>query len=154
MTCSIHVPATFMQIVSIGGSSSCGDLFRRGRPQGYSSGHALTAMGCPRLDILPTCAALADILSVSGNAGQQEPATAAPDELGGSCLRLLHQLAAAEPAAEAMARTVPPAVPVLVAAMGWGVAGEDRVCYLRLYLVRMAKCSSTALVSHWAKVVT
>ena len=81
------------------------------------------------------CNLCADSLSLSGKAGQQEPATAAPDELGGSCLRLLHQLAAAAPAAEAMARTMTPAVPVLVAAMGWGVAGGDRACCLRLYLV-------------------
>ena len=92
----------------------------------------------------------ADIVSLSGNAGQQEPAAAAPDELGGSCLRLLHQLAAAGPAAEAMARTLPPAVPVLVAAMGWGVAGERRASCLRLHHVSVADCSRTAAVSCWA----
>ena len=46
-----------------------------------------------------------------------------------------------------MARTVPPAVPVLVAAMGWGVAGERGASYLRLYLVNVADCRSTAWVS-------
>lgn len=39
-------------------------------------------------------------------------------------LRLLHQLASATSAAEALARTAPPAVPTLMAAMDWGMAGS------------------------------
>ena len=49
---------------------------------------------------------------------------APPDELGGTALRLLHQLASATSAAEALSRTAPPAAPILVAAMGWGMAGS------------------------------
>lgn len=44
--------------------------------------------------------------------------------MGGSVLRLLHQLASATSAAEALARTSPPAAPTLMAAMGWGMAGS------------------------------
>ena len=54
----------------------------------------------------------------------EPPSSEAPDELGGSALRLLHQLANATSAAEALARTSPPAVPTLMAAMGWGMAGS------------------------------
>jgi DnaJ family protein C protein 13 len=44
-----------------------------------------------------------------------------PDELGGSILRLLHQLAASTGAAEAMAAsTSAPVVPTLLPAMAWG----------------------------------
>lgn len=39
------------------------------------------------------------------------------DDFGGSVLRLLHQLASSLPAAEALARTSPPAVPSLITAM-------------------------------------
>jgi len=54
----------------------------------------------------------------------QAPSSDPPDELGGSALRLLHQLASATSAAEALARTSPPAAPTLMAAMGWGMAGS------------------------------
>ena len=54
----------------------------------------------------------------------QAPSSDPPDELGGSVLRLLHQLASATSAAEALARTSPPAAPTLMAAMGWGMAGS------------------------------
>lgn len=54
----------------------------------------------------------------------QAPSSDPPDELGGSILRLLHQLASATSAAEALARTSPPAAPTLMAAMGWGMAGS------------------------------
>ena len=47
------------------------------------------------------------------------------DETGGSILRLLHQLSLATTAADAMARAVPPPVPMLMTAMaGWGLAGS------------------------------
>ena len=39
------------------------------------------------------------------------------DELGGSALRLLHQLASSPAAAEALARIAPPAVPTILAAI-------------------------------------
>jgi hypothetical protein len=45
------------------------------------------------------------------------------DEIGGSALRVLHQLAGTAAGAEAVARAAPPAAPVLAGAMGWGVAG-------------------------------
>ena len=46
-------------------------------------------------------------------------------ETGGSILRLLHQLALAMTAAEAMARAVPAPVSMLMTAMaGWGLAGS------------------------------
>lgn len=45
----------------------------------------------------------------------------AAHELGGSALRLLHQLAHATTAAEALARASPPAVPTLLAATRWAV---------------------------------
>jgi DnaJ family protein C protein 13 len=49
------------------------------------------------------------------------PAAARGDELGGSALRVLHQLAASPGAAEAFATaTGAPCVPTLVAAMAWG----------------------------------
>lgn len=52
---------------------------------------------------------------------QQRQATAPPDELGGSILRLLHQLSASTGAAEALtAATGAPLVPTLVSAMVWG----------------------------------
>lgn len=57
---------------------------------------------------------------VEGEALSSDP----PDDLGGSALRLLHQLASATSAAEALARTSPPAAPTLMAAMGWGMAGS------------------------------
>jgi hypothetical protein len=44
------------------------------------------------------------------------------DDVSGSLLRLLHQLASCLPAAEALARCVPPAVPPLAAALRWGTA--------------------------------
>lgn len=51
----------------------------------------------------------------------QQQVIAAPDELGGSILRLLHQLAAAHGASEALASaTGAPLVPTLVSAMAWG----------------------------------
>ena len=57
--------------------------------------------------------------------GQGQPPSAdPPDALGGSVLRLLHQLASATSAAEALSRTAPPAVPSLMAAMDWGMAGS------------------------------
>lgn len=69
----------------------------------------------------------AKITAATAAAGQQQgqPAQqqiqAAPDELGGSILRLLHQLAAAHGASEALAvATGAPLVPTLVAAVAWG----------------------------------
>ncbi|WIA30400.1 hypothetical protein OEZ86_000485 [Tetradesmus obliquus] len=51
----------------------------------------------------------------------QQQQQAAPDELGGSILRLLHQLAASAGASEALAiATGAPLVPTLVTAMAWG----------------------------------
>lgn len=44
------------------------------------------------------------------------------DEVSGSLLRLLHQLASCLPAAEALARCAPPAVPPLAAVLSWGTA--------------------------------
>lgn len=44
------------------------------------------------------------------------------DDVSGSALRLLHALASAPSAGEALARSSPPSVPVLVAAMQWGGA--------------------------------
>ena len=47
------------------------------------------------------------------------------DEVGGSALRMLHQLAASRPSAEAVARATPPASGPLMAAMAaWGLAGS------------------------------
>lgn len=47
------------------------------------------------------------------------------DDVGGSALRLIHQLAAATSAAEAIARAAPPAAGPLLAAMArWGLAGS------------------------------
>lgn len=54
----------------------------------------------------------------------QAPSSDPPDALGGSVLRLLHQLASATSAAEALTRTAPPAVPTLMAVMDWGMAGS------------------------------
>lgn len=52
---------------------------------------------------------------------QQQQQRVPPDELGGSILRLLHQLAASTGAAEAMAAsTSAPVVPTLLPAMAWG----------------------------------
>lgn len=52
---------------------------------------------------------------------QQQQQRVPPDELGGSILRLLHQLAASTGAAEAMAAsTSAPLVPTLLPAMAWG----------------------------------
>ncbi|KAK9915634.1 hypothetical protein WJX75_001835 [Coccomyxa subellipsoidea] len=48
----------------------------------------------------------------------------AAHELGGSALRLLHQLAHATTAAEALSRASTPAVPTLLAATRWGLAGS------------------------------
>ena len=46
------------------------------------------------------------------------------DDVGGSVLRLLHQLSASLPAAEAIARATPPASGPLMSAMAaWGLAG-------------------------------
>lgn len=56
--------------------------------------------------------------------GDESAITAAPDDLGGAALRLLHQLASATSAAEALSRTTPPAAPTLIAAMAWGMAGS------------------------------
>ena len=52
--------------------------------------------------------------------------TAAPaDEVGGAALRLLHQLSDCVAAAEALARTSQPPLPLLRRAMGaWGLAGR------------------------------
>ena len=47
------------------------------------------------------------------------------DELGGSALRLLHQLSISATAAEALSRSSPPALPLLRRAMGlWGLGGR------------------------------
>ena len=49
----------------------------------------------------------------------------AVDEVGGSALRILHQLAVSLPAAEGIARATPPASGPLMAAMAkWGLAGS------------------------------
>lgn len=47
-----------------------------------------------------------------------------PDEVSGSLLRLLHQLASCTGAAEALARCTPPAVPPLLGALRWGTAAS------------------------------
>ena len=57
-------------------------------------------------------------------AEDETPSSAPPDDLGGTALRLLHQLACATSASEALSRTSPPAAPILVAAMAWGMAGS------------------------------
>jgi DnaJ family protein C protein 13 len=52
---------------------------------------------------------------------QQQQQRVPPDELGGSILRLLHQLAASSGSAEALAAsTNAPLVPTLLSAMAWG----------------------------------
>ena len=53
--------------------------------------------------------------SRAGAAGDGRRPTDA-DELGGSALRLLHQLANSMAAVEALARVAPPAVPTILAA--------------------------------------
>jgi DnaJ family protein C protein 13 len=63
----------------------------------------------------------ARIPAVQQQQGQQQQQQAAPDELGGSILRLLHQLAASPGASEGLAiATGAPLVPTLVTAMAWG----------------------------------
>lgn len=58
---------------------------------------------------------------IAREAQPQQQQLAAPDELGGSILRLLHQLAAATGAGEALAAaTGAPLVPTLVSAVAWG----------------------------------
>ena len=47
-----------------------------------------------------------------------------PDEVGGSILRFAHQLLTSVSAAEALAGTSPPAIPILMSTMSWGVAGS------------------------------
>ncbi|GMH45130.1 hypothetical protein BSKO_13087 [Bryopsis sp. KO-2023] len=47
-----------------------------------------------------------------------------PDEIGGTILRLIHQLLTSMAAGEALAATHPHAVPVLMSTMAWGVAGS------------------------------
>ena len=57
-------------------------------------------------------------------AGAEKPGGAV-DEVGGSALRMLHQLAASRPSAEAIARATPPTSGPLMAAMAkWGLAGS------------------------------
>lgn len=59
--------------------------------------------------------------AAGGQQQQQVPA----DELGGSALRLLHQMASSAGASEALATaTAAPCVPTLEAAMGWGAAAS------------------------------
>ncbi|KAK9809260.1 hypothetical protein WJX72_012293 [[Myrmecia] bisecta] len=60
----------------------------------------------------------------SGLAAQHGGRPTDADELGGSVLRLLHQLSSSLTAAEALARAAPPAVPTLLSAMAWGLAGS------------------------------
>jgi DnaJ family protein C protein 13 len=60
--------------------------------------------------------------SSSGGAGIQIDTILPADDVSGSALRLLHALASAPSAGEALARSSPPSVPVLVAAMQWGGA--------------------------------
>ncbi|KAK9822709.1 hypothetical protein WJX81_005943 [Elliptochloris bilobata] len=55
-------------------------------------------------------------------AGGARPSDA--DELGGSALRLLHALAGAPAGAEALSRASPPALPTLLGALRWGLAGS------------------------------
>jgi DnaJ family protein C protein 13 len=63
----------------------------------------------------------ARIPAVQQQQGQQQQQQAAPDELGGSILRLLHQLAASPGASEGLSvATGAPLVPTLVTAMAWG----------------------------------
>ena len=47
-----------------------------------------------------------------------------PDDLGGSIIRFVHQLLTSVSAAEALAGTAPPAIPILMSTMCWGVAGS------------------------------
>ena len=54
----------------------------------------------------------------SGNIYQE------PDELGGSIIRFVHQLLTSVSAAEALAGTAPPAIPIFMSTMSWGVAGS------------------------------
>lgn len=56
---------------------------------------------------------------LSGGGHQQ-----APDDVGGSILRFIHQLLTSVSAAESLAETSPPAIPVLTGTMSWGVAGS------------------------------
>ena len=58
----------------------------------------------------------------AGGAAGGRPSNA--DELGGSALRLLHALAAAPAGAEALSCSSPPAVPALLGALRWGLAGS------------------------------
>lgn len=47
-----------------------------------------------------------------------------PDEVGGTILRLVHQLVGSVAAGEALANTQSPSIPVLMGTMSWGVAGS------------------------------
>lgn len=47
-----------------------------------------------------------------------------PDEIGGTILRLVHQLVGSVAACEALANTQQASIPVLMGAMSWGVAGS------------------------------
>lgn len=58
----------------------------------------------------------------NGAAAQRHAAIQPADDISGCALRLLHALCAAPSAGEALARSTPPAVPVLVGAIHWGGA--------------------------------
>lgn len=47
-----------------------------------------------------------------------------PDEIGGTILRLVHQLVTSVSAGEALSTAQPPSMRVLICAMSWGVAGS------------------------------
>jgi len=85
-------------------------------------GHGLLAdhvaqLGCSGRLLTNLAARTARTPTLPPEQQQQVP----PDELGGSILRLLHQLAASTGAAEAMATsTSAPVVPTLLPAMAWG----------------------------------
>jgi hypothetical protein len=78
-------------------------------------------------------------------AGAEDTANAA-DEVGGAALRLLHQLSDCVAAAEALARTSQPPLPLLRRAMAaWGLAGRVLALEtLKRALVLINRCCLTA----------
>lgn len=60
------------------------------------------------------------LLALAVDNGGNDGVGGMADDVTGSILRLLHRFAAATTAAEALARSTPPAVPVLVSVLRWG----------------------------------
>jgi DnaJ family protein C protein 13 len=89
-------------------------------------GHGLLAdhvaqLGCSGRLLTNLAARTARIPAPPPDLQQHQQQRVSPDELGGSILRLLHQLVASTGAAEAMAAsTSAPVVPTLLPAMAWG----------------------------------